>query len=116
MFIDPINHSAKQGAEHGADTLLAEHQSNEAESVNRLVELVDKQAIKLEVASGQIGYLSAQIESYQNQVRLLPDLQAQANKAKDQELELEEARAELENIKSYDSHAYGQRNHSFFIF
>ncbi len=99
-FIDPINHSAKQGAEHGADTLLAEHQSNEAESVNRLVELVDKQAIKLEVASGQIGYLSAQIESYQNQVRLLPDLQAQANKAKDQELELEEARAELENIKS----------------
>jgi hypothetical protein len=51
------------------------------------------------VASGQIGYLSAQIESYQTQVRLLPDLEAQASKAKDQARELEQARAELEKIK-----------------
>lgn len=99
VFSNPIEHGAKQGAEHGADTLLDEHMSKSTESVNRLVELVDKQAVKLEVASGQIGYLSAQIESYQNQVRLLPDLQAQANKVKDQERELEEARTELEQIK-----------------
>lgn len=94
-----IEYGAKQGAEHGADTLLDEYQSKGDESVNRLLEMVDKQAVKLEVASGQIGYLSAQIESYQTQVRLLPDLEAQASKAKDQTRELEEARAELEKLK-----------------
>ena len=99
VFTNPIEHRVKQGAEHGADTLLDEHKSKSTESVNRLVELVDKQAVKLEVASGQIGYLSAQIESYQNQVKLLPDLEAQARKAKDQERELEEAMAELTKLK-----------------
>jgi hypothetical protein len=99
VISNPIEYGAKQGAEHGADTLLGEYQSKGDESVNRLLEMVDKQAVKLEVASGQIGYLSAQIESYQTQVRLLPDLEAQASKAKDQAHELEQAMAELEKIK-----------------
>lgn len=99
VISNSIKHGAKQGAEHGADTLLDEPRSNSNESVNRLVELVDKQAAKLEVASGQIGYLSAQIESYQNQVLMLPDLEAKASKAKDQERVLEETRTELERLK-----------------
>ncbi len=95
----PIKHGAKQGAEHRADTLLDDPQSNSDKSVNRLVELVDKQAAKLEVASGQIGYLSAQIESYQNQVRLLPDLEAQAAKVSAQDETINQLSDELTRLK-----------------
>lgn len=98
-FSNPIKHPAKQGAEQGADTLLDEYQANEAESINRLLELVDKQSMKLEVASGQIGYLSAQVESYQNQVRLLPDLQAQAAKVSVQDEAINQLNEELAKLK-----------------
>ncbi len=95
----PINHGAKQGVEHGADTLLNKRQLNSNESVNRLVELVDKQAAKLEVASGQIGYLSAQIETYHKQVLMLPDLETEAKRAQTQDKELQEMKTELDRLK-----------------
>jgi hypothetical protein len=99
VISNPIDYRAKQGAEHGAATLLDEHQSNSDESINRLVELVDKQAAKLEVASGQIGYLSAQIENYQNQVKLLPDLEEKAAKVSAQDETINQLSEELTKLK-----------------
>ncbi|MBZ0188485.1 MAG: helix-turn-helix domain-containing protein, partial [Candidatus Obscuribacterales bacterium] len=48
-----------------------------SDALSRLIELVDKQSVKLESAAGQIGYLQAQLES---QTRLL--------KLKEEELKL----------------------------
>lgn len=52
------------------------------ESLTQLVELVEKQALKLEVAAGQIGYLQAQLETQtklleirDEQIKLLTDSQ-----------------------------------------
>lgn len=52
----------------------------------QLIDLVEKQAAKLEIASGQIGYLQAQLESQarlldakDSQIKLLTDSQHKAN-------------------------------------
>lgn len=68
-------------------------------SLTQLIELVGTQAEKLEAASGQIGYLSAQIETYQNQVRLLPDLQIQASRAIEQEEKISEQAEKLSKME-----------------
>jgi len=73
--------------------------STQEESLTQLIELVGTQAEKLEAASGQIGYLSAQIETYQNQVRLLPDLQIQASRAIEQEEKISEQAEKLSKME-----------------
>jgi hypothetical protein len=57
-------------------------QNSPEPSVTRLLDLVEKQAAKLEAAAGQIGYLQAQLESQallnaekENQIKLLTDSQ-----------------------------------------
>jgi len=55
--------------------------------------------MELQGANYRIGYLESENKSYQKQVLLLPDLEAQANKAKDQERDLVEMKAELERLK-----------------
>lgn len=56
------------------------------ESLSRLVDLVEKQAAKLEAAAGQIGYLQAQLESQSRlleakeaEIKLLTDSQHKAS-------------------------------------
>lgn len=96
----PVNHPANHGAEQGIKTLLTGHQATSNESVNPLVELVDKQAAKLEAAAGQIGYLSAQLDNYQKQVLMLPDLEARAERVRAQDEEIAKMSDELTRLKS----------------
>jgi hypothetical protein len=93
-----------QGSNHvtnqGEPTLVTPYQPTAEINQNQLLELVDKQASKLEAASGQIGYLSARVESYENQVRLLPDLEAKAARVKDQEETITQLSSELTALKA----------------
>jgi hypothetical protein len=54
---------------------------------------------EIQGANYRIGYLESENKSYQNQVLMLPDLEAKASKAKDQERELVEIKTELERLK-----------------
>jgi len=54
--------SSQQGAEQGSNTVPAGYQGVAAPELNRLLDLIEKQAAKLETASGQIGYLQSQLE------------------------------------------------------
>jgi hypothetical protein len=100
-FFDPINHRVNQGITQGADTVQAGYQGTLANDVNRLLNLIEKQSAKLEAAAGQVGYFKAQLDSYQEQVKLLPDLQAQAAKTSIQEAHAKELESELEQIKAH---------------
>jgi len=58
-------------------------QDGPVESTSRLIDLVEKQAAKLEAAAGQIGYLQAQLESQarllettESRIKLLTDTQS----------------------------------------
>lgn len=57
------------------NTLPASSQSGSSSEVQRLLNIVEKQASRLEVASGQIGYLQAQLQATQEHVKLLTDSQ-----------------------------------------
>ncbi len=92
-------HGRTQGAKQSENTPLNDTQHEQAQYVNRLLALVDKQSLKLEVASGQIGYLSAQLESYQKQGLMLPDLETEAKRAQQQDKELELIKSELDSLK-----------------
>ncbi len=61
--------------------------------------LIEKQTHKLEAAAGQIGYLSAQLQTYEKQVLMLPDLESKARRAQDLDRELQEMKAELDRLK-----------------
>lgn len=93
----PDTHPARQGAE----TLQAGYQGSQELELNRLLNLIEKQSTKLEAAAGQVGYLKAQLDTYQEQMKLLPDLQAQASKALMQESRLAELENELSTIKAH---------------
>jgi len=41
--------------------------------ISRLLDIIERQASKLEAASGQIGYLQSQLENSRDQVKLLED-------------------------------------------
>jgi len=82
---DPESGSAKSGNVQDQTTVSARSVVNSPESVVRLVDLVEKQAAKLEAAAGQIGYLQAQLESQSRlleirdeQIKLLTDSQNKA--------------------------------------
>lgn len=55
---------------------------------------------ELQGANYRIGYLEAENHKYQDQVKLLPDLQMQAIKAQEQELKTAQLEAELSTIKA----------------
>lgn len=97
---DPSKHGAAQGMRQGASTVLEGYQRTPSHDVNRLLNLIEKQSAKLEAAAGQVGYFKAQLDSYQEQVKLLPDLQAQAARTSVQEARTKELEAELERIKA----------------
>lgn len=64
--------------------------------------LVDLGALlkDLQSANYRIGFLQAQLENHQDQVKLLPDLQSQAAKAATLEKQLAERETELTSIKA----------------
>lgn len=64
--------------------------------------LVDLQAIlrDLQSANFRIGFLQAQLENHQDQVKLLPDLQSQVAKAASLEQQLADRETELASIKA----------------
>jgi len=73
---------AEQGCKHGVNTVSAEYQGIATPELNRLLDLIEKQAAKLETASGQIGYLQSQLEERDkdlaerdNAIKLLTDSQ-----------------------------------------
>lgn len=75
-------HGAEEGSKHGANTVPAGYQGIAAPELNRLLDLIEKQAAKLETASGQIGYLQSQLEERDkdlaerdNSIKLLTDSQ-----------------------------------------
>lgn len=87
-FEDPIKQGARHPAEHRADTAQPGYQHAGQYGEKDLLELIEKQATKLEAAAGQIGYFKAQLDSYQDQIKLLPDLQIQATRMTELEREL----------------------------
>jgi len=97
---DPIRHGAEHSYKHSADTPQAGYQRTTPYDVNRLLTVIEKQSTKLEAAAGQVGYLKAQLDAYQEQVKLLPDLQTQAAKVQMYETHSKELEAELERIKA----------------
>ncbi len=101
-----IDRKSQLDKEDNTGTRLASTVDSIAESAS-LIELVKELQNKLTDVQEQLrgasyrnGYLESENKSYQNQVRLLPDLEAQASKAKDKEQELAKARMELERLKS----------------
>lgn len=65
-----------------------------------LAGLLKDQILKLEAASYRAGYLENQVRTYEEQVKLLPDLQARVRKLDAQEQALRDAETELSRIKS----------------
>lgn len=57
------------------NALQASSQNGSSSEVQRLLDILEKQSVKLEVASGQIGYLQAQLQASQETVKLLEDKQ-----------------------------------------
>lgn len=55
---------------------------------------------ELQGANYRIGYLEAENQKYQDQVKLLPDLQAQAIRAQEQGSKLAQLQGELSSIKA----------------
>lgn len=100
-FCDPNKQGAEQGVWQGAKTSQTGYQGLAPYDVNRLLNLIEKQSTKLETAAGQIGYLKSQLDIYEEQVKLLPDLQMQATKAAMQEAQAQELEAELQRIKAH---------------
>ena len=92
-------HSSKHGANHSADILSHVEQTIANDAQNPLLVLIEKQTHKLEAAAGQIGYLSAQLQTYEKQVLMLPDLESKARRAQDLDRELQEMKAELDRLK-----------------
>lgn len=97
---EPNRNSANQGIRQGADTAQARYQSPPPHNTNRLLDLIEKQSTKLEAAAGQVGYFKAQMDSYQEQIKLLPDLQSQAARAQVQEEKVKQLESELGRIKA----------------
>jgi len=71
-----------EDAQEGVEVSLEDPPSRASE-IARLIDLVEKQAAKLETAAGQIGYLKSQLEerereaeTYKEQVKLLTDSQS----------------------------------------
>jgi cell division protein FtsB len=69
---------------------------------DRLLDLFEKHALKLEAAAGRIGYLTSQVDGYQDQIKLklLPDLEAQAAKLLAAQARSEELESELKQLKN----------------
>jgi hypothetical protein len=65
-----------------------------------LVQLFQDQAAKLEAATFRCGYLEAQTKTYEEQTKLLPDLEAQAANAIVHEQRVQELEWELMQIKA----------------
>lgn len=100
-FSDPNKQGAEHGVRQGANASQAGYQGHAQFETNRLLNLIEKQSVKLETAAGQIGYLKSRLDTYEEQVKLLPDLQAQAAKTAIQEARAMELEAELERIKTH---------------
>lgn len=61
---------------HQVDSNLPTHsQTSINPEIERLLDIIEKQSAKLEAASGQIGYLQAQLQASQEHVKLLEDSQ-----------------------------------------
>lgn len=99
-FTDPNTHGTDQGIHQGGTTAQARYQRTLPENDNRLLDLIEKQSAKLEAAAGQIGYFKSQMDSYQEQVKLLPDLQAEVARARVHEKKINQLEAELGQIKA----------------
>jgi hypothetical protein len=69
----PGRQGTEQGVQHGADTAPDGYQSIAGSEINRLLDIIEKQSVKLEAAAGQIGYLQAQLQATQEQIKLLTD-------------------------------------------
>ncbi|GEM_PF-2707451 len=94
---------AHAGAGTGKDEPALPSQLSEDDGVRALWYKFDLAVQQLRAASYRIGYLESQVEQYKDQVKLLPDMQAQAaraaaveKEADDLRMRLAEARAELE--------------------
>lgn len=67
---------------------------------NKLLEFFERQSKQIQAASCRIGWLESQLQEREQDVKLLPDLQAAASKAIDQEEKLARVELELERIKA----------------
>ncbi len=78
------------------------HQDFDREQTSEsAVQLIGELASKLEAATYRNGYLEALLEVQAEQIRLLPDLQAQASKTAILEAELEQLRQQANSKKSW---------------
>lgn len=91
-----INPGSSQDSDSVQTGLIVQNQS-----VSVLVQLLKDQATKLEAATFRNGFLESQTKVYEDQIKLLPDLQAQAAKTSVQEARAKELEAELERIKAH---------------
>lgn len=73
--------------------------TDHSQSLIALMQILKDQAVKLEAATFRNGFLEAQTEVYENQVKLLPDLQAQVARTEYQEARTKALEAELQQLK-----------------
>lgn len=99
-FGDRSKQGADQSVRHGVNTVQAGYQNLAQVDISRLLNVIERQSAKLESAAGQIGYLKSQLDTYQEQLKLLPDLQARAAQLASQEARAKEIEVELERIKT----------------
>jgi len=93
--INPGSGVEVQDIQPGSTGSTQDHQT-----VSLLAQIVKEQADKLEAATYRNGYLEATAQSYENQVRLLPDLEAKAARVKDQEETITQLSSELTALKA----------------
>lgn len=75
-------------------------QSADNQSILALASLLKEHAAKLEAASYRNGFLENQMRTYEQQVKLLPDFQAQAARGQVYEEKVKQLEAELGQIKA----------------
>ncbi len=75
-------------------------QSTDNPTILVLANLVKEQASKLEAASYRNGFLENQMLTYEQQLKLLPDFQAQAARAQVQDEKVKQLEVELGQIKA----------------
>ncbi len=67
---------------------------------NKFLDFLERQSKQLQDASCRIGWLESQLQEREQEVKLLPDLQAAVSRALEQEEKLTRAESELERLKA----------------
>jgi hypothetical protein len=97
---DVIHIESTESTHHAQDSELESRLDRELNSESAM-QLISELANKLEASTYRNGYLEALLEAQAEQIRLLPDLQAQASKTALLEAELLELRRQASSKKSW---------------